>query len=744
MPRASRAEYEIVADDRTKAAVASANKGLASIKKLAVSLGGALALAGGVRMFTGAIGDAIDLGDRLEKLNQSTGVSVETLSALDHAAELSGTSFETLAKSIGKMQKGMHDAEQGLKAQADTFKALGVPVTDADGKLRDTEQTLLDLADRFNQMEDGTKKSALAMQVFGRAGAEIIPFLNQGRDGIAAMLKEGREFGGWTLETAKQAAAVNDNLTRMSRAGHGVAVSIAQELLPQFEEFTGSLVEFAQDKEGIKETAEFIANGIKTIASGGILAKNALEALGAGLGGLAAIAVAAFEGEFSRIPLIWEEVSADMQKEVGEGLDGVNKLWDKSTKKIADDTKKNLSGALNVDSNTDGLKVFDDAIAKTISGLKRQAEVAGLSAQEIVIHDLKIQGATADQIEYARSLQASAIAQAELSAKSAAFIQKIADGYDPPKYDEWIDGQRGLAQSYIDAINPLAEFQKQAKEIASLQNIFHDMAPQLQQALQGVQLAMDEAQAEQLRKLTDFHTLEESEIKATYERRREQIVNDAVATEEEKQRRLRELEDAYNAERKDRKDKEDKDIRDAWDKLFAGMADISRHFVGEQSKTYRALFALSKAGAINESLVQITAAGAKALNAPYPANLLAAADVAAEGAKLMGTIKSIQYAGAYDAGGYIPPDSFGLVGERGQPELVMSPSFVKGPAQVIGRKDTAAMLNQRQAPQPAPVVNVQPKVINVLDLSIVGDYFDTADGEKTILNVIRRNPEVLR
>ena len=54
---------------------------------------------------------------------------------------------------------------------------------------------------------------------------------------------------------------------------------------------------------------------------------------------------------------------------------------------------------------------------------------------------------------------------------------------------------------------------------------------------------------------------------------------------------------------------------------------------------------------------------------------------------LVAQIKSINYSGAYDKGGYIPSGAVGLVGEIG-------PELIKGPATVTGRKDTAEMLRQ--------------------------------------------------
>src|SRR5690606_41954766 len=96
------------------------------------------------------------------------------------------------------------------------FDAIGVSVTNADGSLRDTEEVMLDVADRFEKIEDGAAKAAIAQELFGRSGTNLIPFLNQGRAGIEALKKEADDFGLTVTRKAGQAAAqVNGTLTPM-------------------------------------------------------------------------------------------------------------------------------------------------------------------------------------------------------------------------------------------------------------------------------------------------------------------------------------------------------------------------------------------------------------------------------------------------------------------------------------------------------------------------------------------------
>ena len=51
------------------------------------------------------------------------------------------------------------------------------------------------IADKFAVMKDGSEKTALALDLFGRAGAKLIPMLNEGSAGISELQEEARALG---------------------------------------------------------------------------------------------------------------------------------------------------------------------------------------------------------------------------------------------------------------------------------------------------------------------------------------------------------------------------------------------------------------------------------------------------------------------------------------------------------------------------------------------------------------------
>jgi lambda family phage tail tape measure protein len=189
--------------------------GLKSLAAVAVT-GGVVALAK----------SAIDLADDMRDLSQRTGVGVETLGQFKVAAELSGSSLEGVAKGLTFLNKNMVAAATGTEAAAAAFKTVGVATTEADGTLRSADKVFLDVADRFAQLRDGPEKAALAIKIFGKAGAELIPILNLGS-------KEIQRFGlGIGPDFADKADAFNDQLGIMKAQTTVLTVQIGSALLP--------------------------------------------------------------------------------------------------------------------------------------------------------------------------------------------------------------------------------------------------------------------------------------------------------------------------------------------------------------------------------------------------------------------------------------------------------------------------------------------------------------------------------
>ena len=180
---------------------------------------------------------AIDTADDLNDMSQRTGVAVESLSRFGQAAADSGSSIEGVAKGMGQLAKRITDPGS---AASKALAGIGVATTDAQGKVRDLDAVMLDISDKFSKMPDGAQKSALAMQLFGKSGVELIPMLNEGR---AALEEYQATISG---DMAASADQFNDALNAIGRNLSGPFNEAVTALLPAITAIANGLVTVIQ------------------------------------------------------------------------------------------------------------------------------------------------------------------------------------------------------------------------------------------------------------------------------------------------------------------------------------------------------------------------------------------------------------------------------------------------------------------------------------------------------------------
>jgi|GEM_PF-3124124 len=235
-------------------------KGLKAAAAVAVASLGAISV--GVKR-------AIDAADELGKMSQRTGISVEALSRLEVAASQSDTSLESLQKSIVNLGRAQLEARKGSEEQVALFKALGVEISDLQSLSPD--QLLKRIADAFQATADSPEKAAVAMKLFGRAGAELIPLLNGGSEQLERFDRLSDELGNTlSTETALAAAEFNDKLDLVQTGLNGVWRTAAADLLPTL----NKLAEDFNDPRFREGFASLVTGAVEaTVAVAGLLSE---------------------------------------------------------------------------------------------------------------------------------------------------------------------------------------------------------------------------------------------------------------------------------------------------------------------------------------------------------------------------------------------------------------------------------------------------------------------------------------
>lgn len=119
-----------------------------------------------------------------------------------------GDADGSLALKVETLKNKMAGLQDQMAASSNGLQQLGISTVDADGKQKSFTQILGETADKFKDMPNGVTKTALAMDLFGRSGKDMIKVLNLGSSGIDELEKNADKLG-LTLN-ANTIARIND------------------------------------------------------------------------------------------------------------------------------------------------------------------------------------------------------------------------------------------------------------------------------------------------------------------------------------------------------------------------------------------------------------------------------------------------------------------------------------------------------------------------------------------------------
>lgn len=348
-----------------------------------------------------------------------------------------------------------------------------------------------------------------------------------------------------------------------------------------------------------------------------------------------------------------------------------------------------------------------------IESLQKELDLLGATKPEIVAYELAALGASDAEIKLAQSIreQIDTIEERNKLLKEGV---SVTESFQTPQ------------EKHDSSVNKLGEL----KNVGAIdETTFTRGLDAANQALEDYNAQQAEAIKTARDQLYEGLRTEEEAIAESYERRKEAILAATEVTETERQDLLSKLESKYQTDRVDRETQGTQSILDANAQLFEGLAGLAKSAQGEQSTAYRVLFGIQKAFSLASSALALSSALVKALDAPYPANLAAIAEVAAIGGNLVAQVAGASYAGGRADGGPVSPTHRYLVGERGPEMFVPNTQGTIIPNNLLGKQEP-------------PVVNV--RNINAFDPSVLGDYLGSDSGERVVMNIIQRNAQSVR
>lgn len=222
----------------------------------------------------GLVEGVVDAGGHLADLSQQIGLSAEAIQELGYASKLAGVDTETLTDSLGKLSKGLiESAQTGKGPVTDAFRDLHLSTAQLKNGTKDLDGTLGIIADAFAKLPDGPKKVAIAMDLFGKSGKQLIPFLNAGSSGIGALRQEARDLGAvMSNESVSALDEFGDNIDKTKATITGLKQEVVIGLLPVLR----SLLEGF--REWIKNNRQLISGALTATITALVVVFQALSA----------------------------------------------------------------------------------------------------------------------------------------------------------------------------------------------------------------------------------------------------------------------------------------------------------------------------------------------------------------------------------------------------------------------------------------------------------------------------------
>lgn len=174
--------------------------------------------------------------DDILELSSKTHLATDTLQELSYMSGMIDVDVSTVAKSMTKLTKSMASAQGGTGAAADSFKLLGVSVTDTNGHLRKSEDVFFDVIDALGGIDNEAERDAVSMSLFGKSATELNPMIEAGSDALKGFADEAHEMGYVLDKDALEALGrVQDEFDRFQRQMESVKNQIGAGVAPAIE-----------------------------------------------------------------------------------------------------------------------------------------------------------------------------------------------------------------------------------------------------------------------------------------------------------------------------------------------------------------------------------------------------------------------------------------------------------------------------------------------------------------------------
>lgn len=336
---------------------------VASVAKTAFAVAIGVTSVNALRDF---ITHTIETAAALQGLSEQTGASATALSGFAPVATISGTAMEAIGGSLTKLSKGLAGIDDEVAGATKALQFLGIGAKDASGNLRDPAEVMNDVALRLAEFEDGAGKTAIAMELFGKSGATMLPFLKD--------LAENQDLNiRLTAQQIEEADKASKAFSRMKAETDFVSQTLVTSAIP-------SMSVLASELKNVFFGTDNAVVGIQRLRSDGTLttwAENTAYALAVVIDSLRVIGVT-IKSVIGSFQAVWADI--ELAGTILAGGEGLNPFSDENRARLKAALDKR--NAIVKQANQNYVDLWDmpllaDAVTKRFEDIRNGMDAAG-------------------------------------------------------------------------------------------------------------------------------------------------------------------------------------------------------------------------------------------------------------------------------------------------------------------------------------------------------------------------------
>lgn len=214
---------------------AKATQGLeTAASRMGTALAGAFTVTALVSFGKVLLADA----DALVKMSDRTGATIEGLQRLQAAGDDAGNTIEQMTGAINKLQNAL---VSGSEPAINALNKLGLSVEDI--RAMKPDEAFIAISDAIRQIQDPAEQTRIAMELFGKSGAEILPTLKRGFDD----LKDSAV--GMSEETVSRLNEFGARIAKLTRTVKALAAEGLVRLVDAFDPMGAALERGAKESD---------------------------------------------------------------------------------------------------------------------------------------------------------------------------------------------------------------------------------------------------------------------------------------------------------------------------------------------------------------------------------------------------------------------------------------------------------------------------------------------------------------